>query len=85
MKTQLINVDSLMPDFSPYVTKYGDNGNARTNKELKDYFNYYRLNSANYWVDYLRIKSEHIIRSGLKNHKNLYKLAKYAKKKIKFF
>ena len=85
MKTQLINVDSLIPDFSPYVTKYGDNGNARTNKELKDYFNYYRLNSANYWVDYLRIKSEHIIRSGLKNHKNLYKLAKYAKKKIKFF
>jgi len=84
MKTRLINVDSLVPDFSPYVTKYGDNGNARTEDELKDYFDYYKLNSANYWMDFLRIKSEHIIRSSLKNHKSLYKIAKYAKNKIKF-
>jgi len=84
MKTRLINVDSLVPDFSPYVTKYGDNGNARTENELKDYFDYYKLNSANYWMDFLRIKSEHIIRSSLKNHKNLYKIAKFAKNKIKF-
>jgi len=82
MKTQLINVKSLVPDFSPYVTKYGDNGNARSEKELKDYFDYYRLNSANYWMDFLRIKSEQIIRSSLKDYKNLYKLAKYVKTKI---
>ncbi len=84
MKTRLINVDSLVPDFSPYVTKYGDNGNARTESELKDYFDYYKLNSANYWMDFLRIKSEHIIRTSLKNHKNLYKIAKFAKNKVKF-
>ena len=84
MKTRLINVYSLVPDFSPYVTKYGDNGNARTENELKDYFDYYKLNSANYWMDFLRIKSEHIIRSSLKNHKSLYKIAKFAKNKIKF-
>ena len=84
MKTRLINVDSLVPDFSPYITKYGDNGNARTEDELKDYFDYYKLNSANYWMDFLRIKSEHIIRKSLKNHKNLYKIAKFAKNKIKF-
>ena len=82
MKTKLVNVESLTPDFSPYITKYGDNGNARTEKELKNYFDYYRLNSANYWMDYLRIKSEQIIRKSLKDHKNLYKFAKYIKNKF---
>ena len=82
MKTQLINVKSLVPDFSPYVTKYGDNGDARTQKELKNYFNYYRLNSANYWTDYLRIKSVQAIRSSLNDYKNLYKFAKFVKKKV---
>ena len=82
MKTKLVNVESLTPDFSPYVTKYGDNGNARTKKELENYFDYYRLNSANYWMDYLRIKSEQIIRKSLKDHKNLYKFAKYIKNKF---
>ena len=28
MKTKLINVPSLYPDFTPYVAKYGDNGMA---------------------------------------------------------
>lgn len=84
MKTQLINVKSLVPDFSPYVTKYGDNGNARTLNELDKYFNYYKLNSADYWIDFLRIKSEHIIRSSLKDYKNLYKVAKFVKQKINF-
>ena len=82
MKTQLINVKSLVPDFSPYVTKYGDNGGARTQKELKNYFNYYKLNSANYWTDYLRIESVQVIRSSLNDYKNLYKFAKFVKKKV---
>ena len=82
MKTQLINVKSLVPDFSPYVTKYGDNGGARTQKELKNYFNYYRLNSANYWTDYLRIESVQVIRSSLNDYKKLYKFAKFVKKKV---
>ena len=55
MKTKLINVPSLYPDFTPYVSKYGDNGMARTDAELKKYFEYYKLNSANYWLDYLKI------------------------------
>ena len=46
MKTQLINVPSLYPDFTYYVTKYGDNGGARSISELKKYFDYYRLNSS---------------------------------------
>ena len=48
MKVKLINVPSLYPDFTPYVTKYGDNGMVYSKKELKDYFEYYKFNSANY-------------------------------------
>ena len=33
-KFELIDVPSLYPDFSPYVAKYGDNGNARSKKEF---------------------------------------------------
>lgn len=32
----------LYPDFTPYVAKYADNGGARTEKELKSYFNEFR-------------------------------------------
>jgi hypothetical protein len=33
---------SLYPDFSPYVAKYSDNGQARTSAELKQYFKAYK-------------------------------------------
>ena len=32
----------LYPGFTPYVTKYADNGRARTDRELRDYFAEYR-------------------------------------------
>lgn len=32
----------LYPDFTPYIAKYGDNGGARTKKELAAYFAQYR-------------------------------------------
>jgi hypothetical protein len=32
---------ALYPDFSPYVAKYGDNGGARTRRELDGYFRTY--------------------------------------------
>ena len=74
-----VSIDTTMLDNSIRI------GNTKlTEDELKDYFDYYKLNSANYWMDFLRIKSEHIIRKSLKNHKNLYKIAKFAKNKIKF-
>ena len=81
-KVQLIGVDSLYPDFTPYVAKYGDNGGAKNKSELKEYFNYYRLNSANYWFDYLKLKSEDIIRKKLKKHVKLYNFAKNIKNKF---
>ena len=41
MKTTLHNVDSLYPEFSPYVAKYADNGGAKTRQELEKYFHHY--------------------------------------------
>ena len=82
MKTRLINVPSLYPNFTPYVTKYGDNGKARSEGELKKYFEYYKLNSANYWIDYLKIKSENIIRPKIEKYRNLYYFVKPIKQKI---
>ena len=78
-KVQLIDVPSLYPNFTPYVTKYGDNGNSRSQKELKKYFNYYRLNSVNFWSEFLKIKSAEIIRQKLNNHKKIKKIAKKIK------
>ena len=82
MKVKLINVPSLYPNFTPYVTKYGDNGLARSKFELEKYFNYYKFNSANYWLDFLKIKSESIIRSKLEKYKNLYFLARTIKRRF---
>jgi hypothetical protein len=41
----------LYPDFIPYVTKYGDNGRAKSAQELQEYFNAYR---NRYPLGYLR-------------------------------
>ena len=46
MKTTLIGKDwhsgILYPDFTPYVSKYSDNGGAKNENELKTYFMHYR-------------------------------------------
>jgi len=81
-KFELINIPSLYPDFNPYVAKYGDNGNARSKSELKQYFDYYKLNSVNYWIDFLKIKSEEIIRTKLQDYKKIYFLARSIKRKF---
>ena len=82
MKVKLINIPSLYPNFTPYVTKYGDNGLARSKFELEKYFDYYKFNSANYWLDFLKIKSESIIRSKLEKYKSLYFFARSIKRKF---
>ena len=81
-KFELINVPSLYPDFSPYVAKYGDNGTVASKDDLKKYFEYYKLNSANYWMDLLKIKTEEIIRTKLVKYKKLYSIARSVKRKI---
>ena len=82
MKTKLINVPSLYPDFTPYVTKYGDNADAYSKKELKEYFDYYKLNSSNFWLDFLQIKSEMFIRSKLGSYKSIYYLARSIRRSL---
>lgn len=72
MKVKLVGVKSLYPDFSPYVSKYGDNGGARNKEELKNYFNYYKFQSPSFWKDFLKLKTEDIIRPILSKYKNIY-------------
>lgn len=82
MKTTLVDCNNLYPDFTPFVGKYGDNGMAKSHAELKDYFNYYKLNSANYWRDILEINTETFIRQIISNDSALYKAAKNLKDKL---
>ncbi len=54
MKTTLhgeFGKDKLYPDFTPYVSKYADNGKARTKEELERYFEAYRKQAP---YDFLR-------------------------------
>ena len=82
MKTRLLNIPSLYPDFTPYVTKYGDNGGAHSEKELKKYFDYYKFKSANYWIDFLKIKTETYIRAKLGSYKSIYYLARSLRRSL---
>tara|TARA_B100000767_G_C19690575_1_gene503819 strand:+ start:85 stop:732 length:648 start_codon:yes stop_codon:yes gene_type:complete len=82
MKIKLLNVPSLYPDFTPYIAKYGDNGFALSKAELNKYFDYYKFNSTNYWLDYLKLKSESIIRSKIEKYKSIYFFARSIKRKF---
>jgi hypothetical protein len=55
MKTTLHGEAKLYPHFTPYVSKYADNGRAKTKAELKEYFSDYRRRSP---YDYLRHRIE---------------------------
>ena len=76
MKVELVGVKSLYPDFTPFVTKYGDNGGAKSEAELKKYFDFYKMNSLDYWKDLLALKTEDKIRSTLDEFKTAYYLAR---------
>ena len=80
MKVKLINVPSLYPNFTPYVTKYGDNGLSYSKEELDKYFEYYKFNSSNFWLDFLKIKTEQVIRDKIENYKSIYYLARKIKR-----
>ncbi len=82
MKIQVINIKSLYPNFTPYVAKYGDNGFSYSKNELANYFKYYKLNSSNFWLDFLKIKSEDFIRINLINRKKIYFFARKIKRKL---
>lgn len=76
MKTTLIGEwpkSRLYPDFTPYVSKYADNGRAKTEREVKAYFAKYRSRAP---FDYLHDRWQDALvataRSRLSGHGKLY-------------
>ena len=82
MKTTLTGCLSLHPNFTAPVCKYADNGTAKSNVELKKYFDYYKLNSADYWKDMLKFKTEGILRSHVSSQSEFFQIGKSIKQKI---
>ncbi len=82
MKTTLVNTRSLYPYFTPIVTKYGDNGGAKSLEDLTDYFNYYKMNSANYWRDMLTYNTEGLVRYYLDKDSYLISISKNLKQRF---
>lgn len=77
MKTTLINIDGFGDDFIPYVTKYADNGLAKSHRQLKSYFQaYHKRSGFNYLSDRFLLKSENIFRKHISPETKLYKIAK---------
>jgi hypothetical protein len=46
---------ALYPHFTPYVTKYADNGLAKTKAEVDEYFHQYKMRAP---LDYLKHRIE---------------------------
>ena len=60
MRTTLYNVEALYPHFTPFVAKYGDNGGAKTKRELARYFGHY----------YMRDPIAHTLKSSCRRQRN---------------
>jgi hypothetical protein len=81
MRTTLINFTTLSYDYTPYVTKYADNGQAKNREEVREYFQaYHKRSSFSYLSDRFRFKSEEIFRRHISPETKLYKIAKPLKK-----
>lgn len=82
-------VGSLYPDFTPYVTKYGDNGRAFSSGELREYFRTYRREyGALASLDSMRTKSTQLVRSKVTSaiavHPALFKTARRIYRRVKY-
>lgn len=79
--------NKLYPDFTPYVAKYGDNGKARTDRELETYFKAYRMRNGFGYVQH-RLESNVVLplqeggveylRARVGPHSTAYSMAKRA-------
>ncbi len=79
MKTTLHGVDSLYPDFSPYVCKYGDNGRAKSERELAAYFHHYFVQDPiGILMSRFSTASEQFFRSMVSEDSATFKAAKRA-------
>jgi hypothetical protein len=63
----------LYPDFTPYVTKYADNGLAKSNEQLREYFRHYSEEAP---LDFMKHRIERraveLARSSLETDSPLY-------------
>ena len=77
MRTTLHNVESLYPDFTPYVAKYADNGDAKTKRELTRYFGHYYLRDPIvHSLKHLADASELVLRRAIPEDTAMFRLAK---------
>jgi len=77
MRTTLHNVESLYPDFTPYVAKYADNGGAKTKRELTRYFGHYYLRDPiAHSLKHLADASELVLRRAIPEDTAMFRLAK---------
>ena len=74
----------LYPNFTPYLTKYGDNGRAKTKAEVQEYFRAYMMRAP---LDYLRhrmmIKAIQKIRFSFEEDSPAYRVAADAYHRIR--
>jgi len=65
----------LYPDFSPYVAKYSDNGQAKSKDQLQAYFKQYMMRAP---LDYFRrsieTRAANLVRFSLNEGSPLYAL-----------
>ena len=79
MKMTLHGVESLYPNFSPYVAKYGDNGGAKSRSELRSYFLHYFLRDpVASTLKAISTGSEQMVRALLPADSALFRKAKKA-------
>ena len=85
MKTCLIGdwpKSGLYPYFSPYVAKYADNGRAKSDEELYEYFRMYRNRAP---ADYLRhcveIGLVNAVRSHISAHSSIFNVVRRASRR----
>jgi L-ascorbate metabolism protein UlaG (beta-lactamase superfamily) len=67
----------IYPHFEPFVTKYGDNGRARTREELAAYFRWYRQRAPiEYLLHRFEARSREVFRDLIPERSPLYRIAK---------
>ena len=79
MKTTMVGQwpkSRLYPDFTPYISKYADNGLAKSKEELELYFKEYRRRAP---LDYIRHDAQYrlasVVRARIDSQSPLYQLA----------
>jgi hypothetical protein len=77
MRTTLYNVEALYPHFTPFVAKYGDNGGAKTKRELARYFgHYYMRDPIAHSLKCLANASEMALRKAIPEDSAMFRVAK---------